>query len=139
MFVRSMRAVSRRLTGPICNTPFICGAKLSDTYIYICRKIVPAVQLGGLALLANNVCVRKFLKVHMLLNVFATESIWKTFRQRTETKEKEAHCLILSHIPGRVWPIVSLFRTRRRHWKVHSYKSPPYVMPKQLVYLHFNL
>ena len=52
--LRVTRGQSPGLVVPICNTQFIHGAKLSDTYIHIHRKIMPVVRLGGLALLTNE-------------------------------------------------------------------------------------
>ena len=56
----------------------------------------------------NNARTRESLKAHALMKWLGiTESIRKT----SETKEKEAHCLTSSRIPGSVQPIVSLVRT----------------------------
>ena len=49
----------------------------------------------------DNMHIHKSLKVHVLLKsiiIMCKGSIQKTFKQKMETKEKEARC----HIPGRV-------------------------------------
>ena len=43
-----------------------------------------------------------------------TESIRKICEQKTGTKEKDARCLTLSHIPGSVQPTVSLVKSFRK-------------------------
>ena len=60
LHLRVAHGQSLGLAGLICNTQFIRGARMHRrihisiyTCIYMYRKIVPAVHLGGLALLAD--------------------------------------------------------------------------------------